>query len=51
MFPGIAYRDWQLPVQAGPSVQDVRPVRDDIHTRVQALLAELGVRPIDSATR
>ncbi len=49
MFPGIVYRDWQLPVQAGPSVQDVRPVRDDIRTRVQALLAELGVRPIDSA--
>ena len=42
MFSGIDYRDWQLPVPAGPSVQDVRPVRDDIHTRVRTLLAELA---------
>ena len=49
MFPGIDYRDWQLPVQAGQDVQGVRPVRDDIRTRVQSLLAELGVHPSTAA--
>jgi len=43
-FPGTRYEDWELadPAQAG-SADEVRAIRDDIHGRVERLLAELGV--------
>ena len=40
-FPGKRYLDWELPDPAGKPVADVRPIRDAIDQRVQALLAEL----------
>jgi arsenate reductase len=42
VFPGKRYLDWQLEDPAGKSVQDVRPIRDEIDRRVAALLAELA---------
>jgi arsenate reductase (thioredoxin) len=42
VFPGKRYLDWDLPDPAGLSVEQVRPIRDEIGQRVQALLAELG---------
>lgn len=42
-YPGTRYVDWELDDPAGKSVDDVRPVRDEIERRVRALLAELGV--------
>ncbi|HEX3960556.1 MAG TPA: arsenate reductase ArsC [Trebonia sp.] len=41
VFPGKRYLDWQLPDPAGMTVQQVRPVRDEIAARVRGLLAEL----------
>jgi arsenate reductase len=41
VFPGKRYLDWELTDPAGKGVEDVRPIRDDIHARVRALLAEL----------
>jgi arsenate reductase len=41
VFPGTSYRDWQLDDPAGQGIEAVRPIRDEIHTRVQALLTEL----------
>ncbi|MGI8311461.1 arsenate reductase ArsC [Saccharopolyspora hattusasensis] len=41
VFPGKRYLDWQLDDPAGKPVDDVRPIRDDIDRRVQALLTEL----------
>ncbi len=41
IFPGKRYEDWDLTDPAGKGIDDVRPIRDDIKTRVQALLAEL----------
>ncbi len=41
VFPGKRYLDWQLHDPAGRSADDVRPIRDDIDTRVRQLLAEL----------
>jgi arsenate reductase (thioredoxin) len=41
VFPGITYRDWALPDPAGQGIEAVRPIRDEIRTRVQALLTEL----------
>jgi arsenate reductase len=41
IFPGTRYLDWELPDPAGKSVEDVRPIRDEIDARVQNLLEEL----------
>jgi arsenate reductase len=40
-FPGVRYRDWVLDDPAGKGVEAVRPIRDEIRRRVEALVAEL----------
>lgn len=45
LIPGKRYEDWDLPDPAGQSVEDVRPIRDEIEQRVRTLLRELGVTP------
>jgi arsenate reductase len=45
VFPGKRYLDWELDDPAGKSVEEVRPIRDDIEARVRGLLGELGVDP------
>ena len=50
IFPGKRYLDWALEDPAGQGVDAVRPIRDDIETRIRGLLAELGV-PAPAATR
>jgi protein-tyrosine-phosphatase len=42
IYPGKRYLDWELDDPAGKSLEDVRPIRDDLDRRVQALLAELA---------
>jgi arsenate reductase (thioredoxin) len=41
IYPGKRYEDWELQDPAGQPVEVVRRIRDDLDTRVQALLAEL----------
>ncbi|GAB2914022.1 arsenate reductase ArsC [Rhodococcus aerolatus] len=41
VFPGTRYLDWALDDPAGKGVEDVRPIRDEIRRRVEALLDEL----------
>jgi protein-tyrosine-phosphatase len=41
IYPGKRYEDWQLIDPKGKSVEQVRPIRDEIDQRVQALLIEL----------
>ena len=41
VYPGRRYLDWDLPDPAGLTVEQVRPIRDEIAGRVRALLAEL----------
>ena len=41
IFPGKRYEDWELTDPKGKGLEEVRPIRDDIKARVQALLAEL----------
>jgi protein-tyrosine-phosphatase len=43
IFPGKRYLDWELEDPAGKSLDEVRPIRDEIDRRVRGLLAELGV--------
>jgi arsenate reductase (thioredoxin) len=46
VFPGKRYLDWDVPDPAGKTTDQVRPIRDDIDTRVRALLTDL-VRAAD----
>jgi arsenate reductase len=41
VFPGKRYLDWKLDDPAGQGVEAVRPIRDEIKTRIEGLLAEL----------
>jgi len=46
IYPGKRYLDWQLDDPAGRTLEDVRPIRDEIDRRVRALLDEL-LPPVD----
>ncbi|GLY55496.1 MAG: arsenate reductase ArsC [Cellulosimicrobium funkei] len=46
IFPGKRYEDWALEDPAGQGIESVRPIRDEIRTRVLTLLDELGVAPV-----
>jgi arsenate reductase len=39
--PGKRYEDWKLDDPAGKGVAAVRPIRDEIRTRIEQLLADL----------
>ena len=41
IFPGKRYEDWDLPDPAGQGIDAVRPIRDQIRTRVEALVNDL----------
>jgi len=41
VFPGKRYEDWKLDDPAGKGIDAVRPLRDEIKTRVEGLLAAL----------
>ena len=40
-YPGKRYEDWKLDDPAGQGIEAVRPIRDEIKQRVQALLDDL----------
>ncbi|WP_055546551.1 arsenate reductase ArsC [Streptomyces sp. NBRC 110028] len=40
-FPGKTYLDWKLDDPAGQGVTAVRPIRDEIRTRVHNLIGEI----------
>lgn len=48
-FAGKRYLDWQLKDPAGLGIDEVRPIVDDIDTRVRALVEEL-LGPVSSST-
>ena len=43
IFPGTRYVNWDLDDPAGLTVDDVRPIRDEIERRVRGLLDEMHV--------
>jgi arsenate reductase (thioredoxin) len=43
VFPGKRYLDWEVDDPSGKTVEDVRPIRDDIEQRVRNLMAELEI--------
>ena len=40
-YPGKRYEDWVLDDPAGQGIDAVRPIRDEIRQRVEALISEL----------
>lgn len=43
-FPGKTYLDWPLEDPAGKGVEAVRPIRDEIRIKVEALIAEIDAQ-------
>ena len=43
-FPGKTYLDWPLEDPAGKGVEAVRPIRDAIKTKVEALISEIDAK-------
>jgi protein-tyrosine-phosphatase len=43
-FPGKTYLDWPLSDPAGKGVEEVRPIRDEIRAKVEALVAEIDLK-------
>ncbi|WP_422934355.1 arsenate reductase ArsC [Sinomonas sp. P47F7] len=41
IFPGKRYEDWELEDPAGKGVAAVRPIRDEIKSRIEGLIDEL----------
>jgi arsenate reductase (thioredoxin) len=41
IFPGKRYLDWELDDPAGRSLEQIRPIRDEIERRVRTLAGEL----------
>lgn len=40
-FPGKRYEDWKLDDPAGQGIEAVRPIRDEIRSRIETLTKEL----------
>ncbi len=43
-FPGKTYLDWPLDDPAGQGVEAVRPIRDAVRAKVEALIAEIDAK-------
>jgi protein-tyrosine-phosphatase len=41
VFPGKRYIDWEVDDPSNKTVEEVRPIRDDLEQRVRALMVEL----------
>ena len=41
-YPGTRYEDWALDDPAGQGIESVRPIRDEIRGRVEALITSLA---------
>ncbi len=42
IYPGKRYEDWKLDDPAGQGVESVRPIRDEIRRRIEALIGEIA---------
>ncbi len=43
IYPGKRYEEWDLGSPSGQPIEVVREIRDDVRTRVEALIASLGL--------
>jgi len=45
VYPGKRYEDWVLDDPEGLGISEVRPIRDQIRSRVEKLMAEIEIAP------
>jgi len=45
-YAGKRYLDWDLDDPDGKSLEEIRPIRDEIERRVRTVMAEMGVKPV-----
>ena len=45
VYPGRRYVDWVVEDPSGKTIEEVRPIRDDLERRVRSLLEELVLTP------
>ena len=43
LLPGKHYQDWELDDPSGKTIEQIRPIRDELKDRVTGLLQQLGV--------
>lgn len=43
VYPGKRYIDWEIDDPSGRSVEEVRPIRDELEQRIRGLMAELKI--------
>jgi protein-tyrosine-phosphatase len=43
VFPGKRYVDWELEDPSGKTLEEVRPIRDELEQRIRVLMTELGI--------
>jgi len=43
IFPGKRYENWDVEDPAGQTVEDVRPIRDEVERNVRTLMASLNL--------
>ncbi|MFD3420994.1 arsenate reductase ArsC [Streptomyces decoyicus] len=46
-FPGKKYLNWALEDPAGQGVESIQPIRDQIKTRIEAVIAQIDTAPED----
>lgn len=51
VFPGKRYRDGGLTDPAGKTLEQIRPIREDVDARVRGLFDDLGVAPAQGGVR
>lgn len=45
IYPGKRYVDWEVDDPSGKTLEQVRPIRDELEERIRALLEELKIEP------
>ncbi len=45
VYPGKRYLDWEVDDPSGKTLEEVRPIRDDLEQRIKDLLRELDIEP------
>ena len=46
IYPGKRYVDWEVDDPSGRAMEEIRPIRDDLESRVRGLLADLDIEPV-----
>lgn len=46
IYPGKRYIDWDVEDPSGRTLEEIRPIRDDLEQRIRSLLTDLNIKPV-----